>query len=129
MTLNYISETGIELNRCRYKIRILRNGKEKNYILNGGKIGIGLIDYPNFLEIEKDTKVLMANNDKSSDGYSGQKWAIIIGISTYPGWPLQNPPPVATSKSPTPVVVATGVFPPREGEIVSDRTGVDFLIE
>jgi len=26
-----------------------------------------------------------------------------------PGWPLQNPPPVATSKSPTPVVVATGV--------------------
>jgi len=41
-----------------------------------------------------------------------------------PGWPLQNPPPVATSKSPTPVVVATGVFPPREGEIVSDRTGI-----
>ena len=41
-----------------------------------------------------------------------------------PGWPLQNPPPVATSKSPTPVVVATGVSPPREGEIVSDRTRI-----
>jgi hypothetical protein len=41
-----------------------------------------------------------------------------------PGWPLQNPPPVATSKSPTPVVVVTGVPLPKEGEIVSDRTGI-----
>ena len=45
-------------------------------------------------------------------------------IRDLPGWPLQNPPPVATSKSPTPVVVATGVSPPREGKIFSDRTGI-----
>ena len=55
-----------------------------------------------------------------------QGFAPVIYVSRpiEPGWPLQNPPPVATSKSPTPVVVATGVSPPREGKIVSDRTGI-----
>jgi len=66
------------------KIRVLRNGKEKSFVLSGGKIGISIIDYPHFFEIEKDTKVVMAlSNEKPSDGYSGQKWAVIIGISKY----------------------------------------------
>ena len=38
------------------KIRVLRNGKEKSFVLSGGKIGIGILDYPHFFEREKDTK-------------------------------------------------------------------------
>jgi hypothetical protein len=39
--------------------------------------------------------------------------AILVKITSpgpVPGWPLENPPPVAGSKSPTPVVGRTGVI-------------------
>jgi hypothetical protein len=34
----------------------------------------------------------------------------IMAMLNEPGWPLENPPPVAGSKSPTPVVGRTGVI-------------------
>ncbi|KFZ44814.1 hypothetical protein DS62_01730 [Smithella sp. SC_K08D17] len=34
----------------------------------------------------------------------------IVKFKRNPGWPLENPPPVAGSKSPTPVVGRTGVI-------------------
>jgi len=33
-----------------------------------------------------------------------------VDVCRVPGWPLENPPPVAGSKSPTPVVGRTGVI-------------------
>jgi hypothetical protein len=42
--------------------------------------------------------------------YDGLKCCMNRENKKKPGWPLENPPPVAGSKSPTPVVGRTGVI-------------------
>jgi hypothetical protein len=64
------------------KIEVLRNGKQKSFILKGGVIGIRVIDSP-YLFKEDIEFAAVSNIEKLAGRNSIEKWAVIIGIAKY----------------------------------------------
>jgi len=72
----------------KIKLEVLRDEKEKSFTLNGGSLGVEVIDYPQIpLDVTKSMdmaanygqNVLLKNKMR----VSSQRWAIIIGVSNY----------------------------------------------
>jgi len=82
---NLVSATN---HKEKIKLKVLRNKEEKSFVLNGGKIGIGIISYPIIpVNVTKaiDIAASHAQNvfSKNKMRVSSKRWAIIIGVSDY----------------------------------------------
>ena len=72
----------------KVKLNVLRDDTENIFVLNGGRIGIGITDYPKIPEnVIKEIEIATIQNQAASQRYkievSGKRWAVIIGISEY----------------------------------------------